>query len=291
MRVIYKSLLDLIPLTLVAIAISYIAGYTLREISTSYRQIISEDVSVISELRIANNALDSWKALVSEGISSANDTSDGGYTFFEKTEEEEKLFAEAISNAMIIYAPNETSNENPESSEIDPEEEIVPSETETEKLRQEFLKMYIDNPCEKSKLFNGLDEVLTNLNEQGLTWGIVTNKPHAMTKPLLKKLGLLSRAGCVVSGDRLPQRKPHPAPVLLGANELGIPRAYCVYVGDAPRDIEAGRAAGMPTIATSYGYIRGCDNPETWGASIVIKKPTEIINALKSLNENYTFNE
>ena len=85
MRVIYKSLLDLIPLTLVVIAISYIAGYTLREISTSYRQIISEDVSVISELRIANNALDSWKALVSEGISSANDTSDGGYTFFEKT--------------------------------------------------------------------------------------------------------------------------------------------------------------------------------------------------------------
>ena len=133
MRVIYKSLLDLIPLTLVAIAISYIAGYTLREISTSYRQIISEDVSVISELRIANNALDSWKALVSEGISYANDTSDGGYTFFEKTEEEEKLFAEAISNAMIIYAPNETSDENPESGEIDPEEEIVLSETETKK--------------------------------------------------------------------------------------------------------------------------------------------------------------
>ena len=138
MRVIYKSLLDLIPLTLVAIAISYIAGYTLREISTSYRQIISEDVSVISELRIANNALDSWKALVSEGISYANDTSDGGYTFFEKTEEEEKLFAQAISEAMLIYAPDETSKENPESSEIKPEEEIVPSETETEK-RELFL--------------------------------------------------------------------------------------------------------------------------------------------------------
>lgn len=158
------------------------------------------------------------------------------------------------------------------------------SETETEKLRQEFLKMYIENPCEKSKLFNGLDEVLTNLNEQGLTWGIVTNKPHAMTIPLLKRLGLLSRAGCVVSGDRIPERKPHPAPILLGAKELGIPSMQCVYVGDAPRDIEAGRAAGMPTIATSYGYIRGYDNPETWGASIVIKRPTDLSNALKTLN-------
>ncbi len=139
MKVIYKSLLDLIPLTLVAIAISYVSGYTLREISTSYRQIISEDVSVISELRIANNALDSWKALVSEGISSANDTTDGGYTFFEKTEEEEKRFAEAISNAMMIYAPVETPIEAQDSSEIAPEEsEIVSSEKETEQ-RELFL--------------------------------------------------------------------------------------------------------------------------------------------------------
>ena len=117
MRVIYKSLLDLIPLTLVAIAISYGSAYTLREISTSYRQIISEDVSVISELRIASNALDSWKSLVSEGISSANTTADGGYTFFEKTEEEEKLFASAISNAMMVYAPKEETRDIEEDSE------------------------------------------------------------------------------------------------------------------------------------------------------------------------------
>ena len=117
MRVIYKSLLDLIPLTLVAIAISYGSAYTLREISTSYRQIISEDVSVISELRIASNALDSWKSLVSEGISSANTTADGGYTFFEKTEEEEKLFASAISNAMMVYAPKEETIDIEEESE------------------------------------------------------------------------------------------------------------------------------------------------------------------------------
>ena len=158
MRVIYKSLLDLIPLTLVAIAISYIAGYTLREISTSYRQIISEDVSVISELRIANNALDSWKALVSEGISYANDSSDGGYTFFEKTEEEEKLFAEAISNAMIIYAPNETSDENPESGEIDPEEEVR-SETETETEKRELFLILQTLYSRISSLSDKTDEI------------------------------------------------------------------------------------------------------------------------------------
>ena len=89
-----------------AIAISYGTAFTLREISESYREIIDKDVSVISELRIANNALDSWKSLVSEGISSANSAADGGYTFFEKTEEEEKLFANAISKAMMVYAPN-----------------------------------------------------------------------------------------------------------------------------------------------------------------------------------------
>ncbi|MFL2805812.1 MAG: methyl-accepting chemotaxis protein [Paracoccaceae bacterium] len=134
MKVIYKSLLDLIPLTLVAIAISYVSGYTLREVSTSYRQIISEDVSVISELRIANNALDSWRALVSEGISSTNDTVDGGYTFFEKTEEEEKLFVEAISNALMIYAPIEKTDESLEGDELPSQQsELTVSEEEVKR--------------------------------------------------------------------------------------------------------------------------------------------------------------
>ena len=134
MKVIYKSLLDLIPLTLVAIAISYVSGYTLREVSTSYRQIISEDVSVISELRIANNALDSWRALVSEGISSTNDTVDGGYTFFEKTEEEEKLFVEAISNALMIYAPIEKTDESLEGDELPSQQsELTLSEEEVKR--------------------------------------------------------------------------------------------------------------------------------------------------------------
>ena len=111
----------------------------------------------------------------------------------------------------------------------------------------------------------------------------MTNKPHAMTEPLLKALGLMNRPGCVVSGDRLPQRKPHPAPLMLGAEELGVPPERCVYVGDAPRDIDAGRAAGMATIAASYGYIRANDDPHSWGASVVIRRPIELLEALKQL--------
>ena len=104
-----------------------------------------------------------------------------------------------------------------------------------------------------------------------------------MTEPLLKALGLMNRPGCVVSGDRLPQRKPDPAPLRLGAEELGVPPERCVYVGDAPRDIDAGRAAGMATIAASYGYIRSNDDPHSWGASVVIRRPTELLEALDQL--------
>ena len=152
-------------------------------------------------------------------------------------------------------------------------------DNQIEPLQQEFLKTYKNDIATKSSIFKGLDSFVDNISSLGMRWGIVTNKPKAMTNPLLKALNISNEPACVISGDRLPQRKPHPAPVLLGAEELGTPSANCVYVGDAPRDIEAGRAAGMPTIATSDGYIRGSDNPETWGASIVIKKPTELINA------------
>ena len=156
-------------------------------------------------------------------------------------------------------------------------------EDEEESLRQEFLETYTEKVCINSRIFSGLDDILTNLDEQGTGWGIVTNKPHAMTQPLLEALGFLHRPGCVVSGDRLPERKPHPAPLRLGAEELGVAAEHCVYVGDAPRDIDAGRAAGMATIAASYGYIRAHDDPRSWGASVVIRRPTDLLGALEQL--------
>jgi len=158
------------------------------------------------------------------------------------------------------------------------------TEAELESLRQEFLDLYTNDVCIKSRLFSRLKDTLDILDEEGTSWGIVTNKPHAMTEPLLGALDLLHRPGCIVSGDRLPERKPHPAPLRLAAYELGVPAERCVYVGDAPRDIEAGRAAGMATIVAAYGYIRAGDDPESWGADTVIRRPAELLEALSWLN-------
>jgi len=161
----------------------------------------------------------------------------------------------------------------------------VSNAEELEALRLEFLDIYLESVCVYSQLFRGLDVVLNVFDEIKLPWGIVTNKPHAMTEPLLAKLGLAERPACVISGDRLPQRKPHPAPLLLAAEELGITAAQCIYVGDAPRDIQAGRAAGMATIAAAYGYIPMWDDPSRWGADLVIRHPRELQGACEILRE------
>ena len=157
------------------------------------------------------------------------------------------------------------------------------SDAELEPLRLEFLEVYTRDVCINSRLFNGLDSILSQLHEHVTPWGIVTNKPHSMTVPLLEELDLPNPPGCVISGDRLPQRKPHPAPLRLGADELGIDAERCVYVGDARRDIDAGRAAGMMTIAAAYGYIRAGDDPAQWGASALIRRPGELLDAVNGL--------
>ena len=152
---------------------------------------------------------------------------------------------------------------------------------DVERLRPRFLEIYAGNIMDRSRLFIGLDDI----DEIGSRFelGIVTNKPDAFTKPLLAALDLTRRFACVVSGDRLPQRKPDPAPLKLAASELGLPAKRCVYVGDAPRDIEAGRAAGMATIAAAYGYIRPSEDPYGWGADAVIRRPADLDDALASL--------
>jgi N-acetyl-D-muramate 6-phosphate phosphatase len=152
---------------------------------------------------------------------------------------------------------------------------------EVERLRPRFLEIYAGNILDKSRLFIGLDHI-DNLGSR-FELGIVTNKPDAFTRPLLAGLDLAPRFASVVSGDRLPQRKPDPAPLKLAASELGLPVDCCVYVGDAPRDIEAGRAAGMATIAAAYGYIRPSEDPYGWGADAVVRRPNDLDGALASL--------
>lgn len=155
---------------------------------------------------------------------------------------------------------------------------------ELDGLRARFLEIYRRKLCVSSRLFIDIETLFREDGE--FAWGIVTNKPHAFTEPLLAQLGIAGRWGTVVSGDRLPQRKPDPSPLLLAARELGVAPGNCVYIGDAPRDIEAGRAAGMKTVAAAFGYIRPHEDPTAWGADFVVRQPREIPAVLRQLRRS-----
>jgi phosphoglycolate phosphatase len=121
-----------------------------------------------------------------------------------------------------------------------------------------------------------MDPLLTRLEQQGIHWGVVTNKPRQFTEPLLAALGLLERSSCTVSGDTLPERKPHPRPILHALEQLAVLPEHSIYVGDARRDIESGRAAGTATIAVRYGYIEPGQDPDGWDADFVVSTPAEL---------------
>jgi phosphoglycolate phosphatase len=155
----------------------------------------------------------------------------------------------------------------------------------TKQLHQEYLERYEDAVCVDSTLFPELGDLLDELDAAGRPWGIVTNKPERMTEPLLADLGLGSRAACSISGDTIPQRKPDPAPLLLASQQIGIAAQKTVYVGDSVRDIQAGRAAGMFTIAATYGYITADDDPQSWEADLVAADTGQLTNyLLKGVN-------
>ena len=146
-----------------------------------------------------------------------------------------------------------------------------------EALRLRYLELYAAALCVESTLFSGMAEVLARLEAKGRAWGVVTNKPAFLTEPLLDGLGLTRRAGCIVSGDPLPTRKPDPAPGRHACALLGLPEAGCVMVGDAERDIAAARAAGCPSIAAAFGYVLEDDDPHTWGADAVVDAASELL--------------
>lgn len=147
-------------------------------------------------------------------------------------------------------------------------------------LRLRLLTLYRDNIARHTRLFSGMDELLERLEQRGLNWGVVTNKPSWLTEPLLDALALRQRAATIVSGDTLPQSKPHPAPMLLACEQAGSQAAQCLYLGDAERDILAGRNAGMHTLVAGFGYIGEDDRPESWGADGIIDHPLELLDYL-----------
>ena len=147
-------------------------------------------------------------------------------------------------------------------------------------LHLEYLERYEQRLCVDSAIFPGLESLLDDLEAATVPWGIVTNKPERLTQPLLTTLELESRSACNVSGDTLPERKPHPAPMFHACQLIKVVPANAVYVGDAARDIEAGRAAGMATIAAAYGYITDDDDPSSWGADKIATDTEDLANFL-----------
>ncbi len=149
-----------------------------------------------------------------------------------------------------------------------------------ELLRDMFLAHYETALCDKTQLFDDAERVLAEIERRGLSWGIVTNKAARFTVPLLERLTLSGRTVAIVCGDTTANAKPHPEPLLAAAAMLKVDPAHCVYVGDAERDIIAGRAAGMKTLIASYGYLGADDTPESWSADGAIHSLSELLEWL-----------
>ncbi|MEF8702686.1 MAG: HAD-IA family hydrolase [Candidatus Accumulibacter sp. UW26] len=143
-------------------------------------------------------------------------------------------------------------------------------------LHERFLHYYSQDLCVQTTIFPGIDDLLGDFERCNSPWGIVTNKAQRFTLPLLYRLGYAKRAACVVSGDSARRAKPAVQPMQLACRLIDREPANCLYVGDDRRDIEAGRAAGMVTVAVRYGYLGEADPIETWGADQVVDHACEI---------------
>lgn len=156
---------------------------------------------------------------------------------------------------------------------------ITPDHADYPAMREEFLRIYENNLCCETTLFPGMAELIDRIEGLGIHWGIVTNKAERFALPLLRQLGYSQRAACIIGGDTTPHMKPHPAPLLAAAKAVGCKPEQCIYVGDDERDIQAGKAAGMQTIAVRFGYLNG-SNPDAWGAESVVDSPAEILKKI-----------
>jgi 2-phosphoglycolate phosphatase len=156
----------------------------------------------------------------------------------------------------------------------------APGDDNYEPLREEFLKRYEGRLTRETEIFPALVGLLERLQQRGTAWGIVTNKAARYADPIVAALGLIERAATLVCGDTTPYAKPHPAPLLEAARRMGVEPSECLYVGDDLRDVQAGRAAGMVTVAVSWGYLGAGEPIEAWGADHVIDEPGQLLTLL-----------
>lgn len=155
-----------------------------------------------------------------------------------------------------------------------------PGDSDYEDLRVEFLAHYESCMFDRTRPFSEAAELLDALVERGLSWGVVTNKAERFAKPLTASMAMFARAGAIVGGDTTPFSKPHPEPLLEAARRLSLPPHQCMYVGDDERDILAGKAAGMHTVAAKYGYLGDGETVSGWGAHAEVNNPLEVLKLI-----------
>ena len=157
---------------------------------------------------------------------------------------------------------------------------ITPEHADYDAMREEFFVNYEHAMTVRTYVFDGVQEVIASLRQRDLLWGVVTNKMARFTDPLTQAMPLFATASTIVSGDTTPHAKPHPEPMFEAARRLGLAPELCLYVGDDERDIVAGRAAGMRTVAASYGYLGEKTNIVSWGADLHIDSPVKLLKLL-----------
>ena len=153
-----------------------------------------------------------------------------------------------------------------------------------QEYKTQLITSYQHNIATQSRLFDGLIEAIEHLENEQIKWGIVTNKPEYLTRPLLQALNLHQRADCVVCGDQVTNPKPHPEAIYLACQQINILPQQTIYLGDAERDITAGKLAGTHTIACQYGYIPETEDINTWGADKIIDGSTQLSEWIQQLN-------
>ncbi len=157
---------------------------------------------------------------------------------------------------------------------------LLPEHDSFENMRAEYLDLYTQVMTRQPVLFAGMEDTLNAIEQRGIRWGIVTNKPRRFTLPIVEHMGLHQRAVTVISGDDAPQPKPSPQTLLLACERMGVDPRTVLYVGDAERDVQAGNAAGMTTLVALFGYLGITDNPKDWGAHGLINTPIELVTYL-----------
>lgn len=161
--------------------------------------------------------------------------------------------------------------------------DMTPEHPDFEAMKEEFFVNYENCMTERTIIFDGVVDMIAQLQEKGLPWGVVTNKSNRFTDPLTRSMPLFSTAGAIVSGNTTPHAKPHPEPLLEAARRMSVAPARCVYVGDDERDIVAGLAAGMGTVAATYGYLGQQSDISRWNAHLHIDSPSDLLKFINKV--------